>query len=915
MRKMLLALLFVAGCPSSKIERGGASLQRIPAPSARERERGLRLRYGTPLSPDARTERMRIAREEAQRWSHLLPQTGRRPLFSNTPVDAWTNLGPSNAVLDPGDPSVDSGRVNMIAVDPRSAEVVYVATPGGVWKTTAFGTTFDWKPLTDGLWNIAVGAMALDPNSPDILYIGVGDQVPTDYQLTGAAVGNTVLKSNDGGATWSDPKSIAGVYTAVKNTPARPTQFRDFKIDPTDSRHLLVATDAGLFQSSDAGATFTLVQLASSSGAPVVTEMWSIAFLGAKSWLVTGLDDPDGGDFWRSSDSGANWTSLRGAAALPSIGQDGIGRVTLAAGTVKAPSTVVYAFASDLNGRRTAGFWRSTDGGLHFQDATGMLGNPTSNDNDCVDMNIGHDQSDYNQALAVDPRDDAHVFAGGNLCAVRTRNGLDAIPTWDNIAHWNPAHGGGNVNGGTLPYAHADFHTALAFTTGSGARLFAGNDGGLFTSDNVFDATPTSVIWADHNRGLSTFLCYSLGTGDPADGDADVMLSGTQDNGTRLGAPAPTFAVVLGGDGIGTATHNGLHGQWLWGGGPYNQPGDFSACNNAISDCLLRESWHYVEPPIADDDTYPGFFLSYAPVQTDPAGEAFLTFSFFTVFKSSVGARGPSWTPLARMNAGINAIFASQTIPGLYGVALHDGFFAVTSDETHWDVSSNIPTTLGAEIYQMSSIAFPAVTPAGAKPGDVYLGSSAAGQLANGTPIPDRLGHLFLTHDRGQTFTPLHGNGTGHDLPNLPVHVVRYDPADPSGNIIYVGTELGVYRTRDGGTTWERYGTGLPLVRINDLALSRNQSLIRVATYGRGLWETHPTLTRKTPGGGDFNLDGAIDFVDLGALTSRLGTVPDGDGWPTYSWSVDLVHGTDLTTTRIDDTDLTALLTNFGGTP
>ena len=84
-----------------------------------------------------------------------------------------------------------------------------------------------------------------------------------------------------------------------------------------------------------------------------------------------------------------------------------------------------------------------------------------------------------------------------------------------------------------------------------------------------------------------------------------------------------------------------------------------------------------------------------------------------------------------------------------------------------------------------------------------------------------------MTKDGGATWTPLHGNGSGFDLPNVRTYVVRFDPSDPTDQTLYAGTDLGFYRSTDLGQTWTRYGSNLPLVRVQDLFVSMNGSLIR----------------------------------------------------------------------------------------
>jgi hypothetical protein len=181
--------------------------------------------------------------------------------------------------------------------------------------------------------------------------------------------------------------------------------------------------------------------------------------------------------------------------------------------------------------------------------------------------------------------------------------------------------------------------------------------------------------------------------------------------------------------------------------------------------------------------------------------------------------------------------------------------------------------------------------------------------------IPPAIGHLYKTIDAGTTWTPFHGDGSGFDLPNVPIYVIKYDPADTTDQTIWVGTELGVYRTTDGGTTWGRYGLGLPMVRVTDLQIANNGSVVRVSTYGRGVWEVYPNSEPAVAAGtGDFDRGKVIDFFDLSSLTARMGSDPDATTNLVYDASVDLNTAipTGKTKTTIDEADLTALLAKFG---
>ena len=933
----------------------------LPRPDdARRRLIAARALWGE-ATPEASAERARIAHAESIRWAHLLPPAARsaggmRPSLPQSEQGAsWVNLGPTAASFQWNGGNydgLDSGRPTAIAVHPSDLRQVYLAASGGgLWKSWDFGAfTPRWVPIGDSLPNMAVGALALDPQAPDTLYVGLGDffDVP----------GGQVVKSTDGGGTWSAPQELSGTVGSLALVAQR---VRSLRVDPADPRIVLVGTDVGLFRSTDAGASYLLVDLPNAGSAQVAESIWSIVYTGQEGgvsrWAASGVYACDAstrpprpgygvvtsetcsagnpGDIWTSTDAGATWASRRAVpGALPA---GSVGRINLGAGTPSAaipPATVIYAQLGNQDEGQNggAGYWRSNDSGQTFMDVTGILANPTSGTGGCTSVNVNGDQDWYNATIAVDPDNDSNVIAGGQLCGVRTTSGRASVPTWENVAHWLPP-AEGRTSAGVLPYVHADWHASLVVRTDAGPRVLVASDGGLFWSDNAFDAAPPDILWNHANVGLVTHLAYSVASGDPANGDPTVVYTGLQDNGTRIrDALFPTvFNQVIGGDGIGAAASrdpaSGISVYWASVNGTQQRciPGE----ENGF--CRRGGSWTQRPPTIPGcTNEGPFFFTRYAHVLASPTPHTFLTATNRTVHR----AQGNSpWVRISTcMTAGSEAryvrnVAASATQDGILGAALSGGMFAVTSDchgnntDCTWQVSNSIGVDLNANgtlegnegLRYTSSLSFPP-GPTRKPPGDVYVAASSATVAADGVSlVAPAIGHLFMTEDRGATFQPLHGNGTGFDLPNVGINVVRYDPADPSNNTLFVGTELGVYRTIDGGNTWHRYGVGLPLVSVTDIFISQGSTMMRVATYGRGVWEIYPSATaeRGVSGTGDWDRDGRLDFIDLAAMGARLGTDPSAGAAPYYDWNLDMVG----TTNAIDDADLVQLLSNLGGRP
>jgi photosystem II stability/assembly factor-like uncharacterized protein len=876
----------------------------------------------------------------------------------SVPATSWVSLGPTDAPqqfnyykID----AVDSGRPNTILVDPRDANVVYVATSGGgVWKTYNFlSGNPAWVAASDTLPNLAVGALALDPAHPETLYLGNGDFIDGS--------GNTMFKTTNGGGTWSAPIVLGGTYAS--SVPAVVGSIRQIQVD---GDNVWVATDAGLFHSGDAGASYALVDLPEATGV-VAESVWSIVPLGQGGWLASGvtacdvgapppgafgLSDPDpmycplGTDatLWRTVD-GTTWTQV---TVLPRT--VGTNRTTLAVGPTPGPtSTVVYAFVGDLYGYTTLGYWRSNDGGQTWTELGGTLANPTFDDS-CTDLDVGHDQTWYNQAIVVDPTDADHVLVGGNLCGVRTLNGTSSAPRWENVSHWLPGPDYGVTAGGRLAYVHADWHTATSVVIDGVVQTFTGSDGGVFSSTNLFTAQqPEQVVWTHHNKGLATHLFYSVASGDPATGDPFTLFGGLQDNGTRFRATTASpsaFNQPIGGDGIGGTVHHGQEGTTLWASVEYG----WLYCRPSQTDCSVEQPeaqddasshWHGMPSPVGlepeeiqrralermkrfGEDSEP-FYVHYANVETDHTGQSVLTHTDEQVFVSVPSGDGFTWQSISQdltpssNGAGIANVTASRATPDLYGAAglvSAEPFYITTHGNTRVDWIATRPVTVnGTRLTGASSIDFPPAYEAGELPGQVFIGAFT-GTLNNAdrTPPPDNLGRLWKTTDGGQTWHSIVGSDPAHQLPNVPIYVVKYDPIEAT--TIYAGTDLGVYITLDGGATWDRMGDGLPMVPVRDIYVAQNQDFIRVATYGRGLWEIYPSAgaSHGAPGNGDYDHNLQLDWIDLGAMAARQGVTPEQTTPPFYSWILDMT-GTEMPVQAIDANDLAAFISKFGGHP
>ncbi|MCU1278988.1 MAG: hypothetical protein JWM53_2534, partial [bacterium] len=543
-----------------------------------------------------------------------------------------------------------------------------------------------------------------------------------------------------------------------------------------------------------------------------------------------------------------------------------------------------------------------------------------------------------------------HVLVGGNLCGARTLNGTASSPTWELVSHWLPSGGGGTTVNGTLQYVHADWHTATVSVTNGVVRTFAGTDGGIFSSTNLFMPTTQAekVNWTNQNRGLATHLMYSVASGDPADANPFVLFAGLQDNGTRYRSQPATpwaFNQPVGGDGIGATVHVATSGTTYWAsvefGRYYCQP-------IANIDCSAGFMWTRLkalpgDPVPSEDDGRPTrqpngddaepFFIRYANVETDTAGQSVLTNSNGQVFVSVLQPdQSLAWVAISQdltgTGDGFTNVAASRTVPGLYGatgVLSRAPFYFTTTGNvlpappaapTPWTVAKPVfPLGTGPRLTGASSIDFPPVLPTGTTAGQVFIGSFSS-IMNNGQVPPDDKGRLWRTADFGQTWTSIVGADPMHRLPNVPIYVAKYDPVTPT--TIYAATDVGVYISTDDAATWDRLGQGFPIVPARDLYVAKNQGFIRVATYGRGLWEIYPSATANhgAAGNGDFDRNLLIDWADVAAMAARLGTTPATNTAPLYTWIEDVTGaGNNPPVQAIDDADLNALLAKFGDHP
>ncbi len=744
---------------------------------------------------------LKEAAKERIQFAHLLPGTAASP----SSVPQWVNIGPTENNYIQNGVSLhvtDSGRMRSILPDPTNPDVVYLLTSsGGLWKTTNFTAAHPtWAPRTDATITTSGGAAAFGRNFSTI-YVGLGDPFQNFHSTAGY-----MIKTTDGATTFSSPIVLPNVTT-----------IRDVKVDTSGAQDIIfVATDFGLYVSTDSGLTYNRasdnVFLDNSAFGLFSTTVWSLARTSA-GWLATtenpAVGDPktDGvGAIAISTDHGTTWQPITNNNNIFS----GAGRTTLGVGV--PGDKRVYAFAADTNDVKQLDLFRSEDGGQNWSARHITKRKPTNPNPDQPNLDLMQIQAFYNQMVLVDPTDSSRntVYLGGELSSVKSSDGGN---TWTVIANWLAQFG--------LPYVHADYHAA-AFTLlpGGKSMLFFGTDGGLFTSQDG------GATWDNnHNDGIVSLLGYSINS---TPGRPETSIMGLQDNGTfvRKGN-SDIWEQPIGGDGFGVA---------------WSQANDDVVLATVEFSLIFRSN---VDDPLFQSEffnAFSGIDRNFATFNTalatprataDPTGHAFFTYTGGAIYQTTDGAHtwvniGQNGLEPGQPSSGIGAarvfrdtvhgIGVSPEANGLSNVAVvcNAGWVVITHNGgRHWRQTPLIGTVPKWQGFNAN----------------VEWADNKTLYVASESPIPGA--RVAKSTDGGFTFTD-----SSNGLPDVPVNRVLVSPVDSS--TLYAATFLGVYRSTDAGATWSRFGTGLPQVEVRDLYMPPDGSLLRVATYGRGVWETKP---------------------------------------------------------------------------
>jgi len=679
------------------------------------------------------------------------------------------------------------GRVTAVTGVPSQPDTFYMgSTGGGVWKTTDLGET--WANVTDdqGFGSASVGAVAVAPSDPNVVYVGMGSACIRGN----VSAGDGVYHSTDAGKTWSH----VGLDEAG--------QIGDIQVHPTDPDRLYVAVlghafgpneERGVYRSTDGGTTWEKVLYVSDQAGAVDLAMdpTNPRILFAAVWQTerkpwTLISGGEGSGLWKSTDGGDTWTEV--TKGLPEGIKGKIG-VTIS----PADPDRVWALVEAEKG----GLYRSDDGGESFRlinDDREML-----------------QRAWYYTHVEADPKDanTLYILNAGIFRSVDGGKSLERMrtPHGDNHDIWiNPDDpdvmiegndGGANVstNGGRSWSTQANQPTAELYRV---------------TVDNQF---PYRLYAAQQDN--STVSIPSRSNGGSIDEHDWYPVGGGESGHIAVDPENPN--VVYAGSYGGTITRydhaTGRERNIM----AYPQ----MAVGQAAKNLEFRFQWN-APIRISPHDPNVLYHTSNVVHRSTDEGQSWEVISP-DLTKNAVDKQDYAGGPLTWDNTGVEVygtIFAFEESPHEQGVlwaGSDDGLVHISRDngETWTDIT-------------------PAGLPDWATINTIELSAHGAGRAFLAVQryrMDDFTPYVFRTDDYGATWTRIadgkHGIGAGHF-----VRVVREDPAKKG--LLYAGTERGMYVSFDDGGTWQTLQLNLPMTPITDLQV-KGDDLV-VATQGRSLW-------------------------------------------------------------------------------
>ncbi|MCZ6672686.1 MAG: glycosyl hydrolase [Verrucomicrobia bacterium] len=689
-------------------------------------------------------------------------------------------------------PAYMSGRISDIAVDQKNPNIWFVAvSSGGVWKTVNAGTT--WKPVFDKQKVYSTGDVTIDPSNSNIVWVGTGENNGGRH----IGFGDGLYRSRDGGKTWKN----MGLTKSER--------IGDIVIHPKDSNTIWVSAqgplwtkggERGLYKTTDGGKTWKRVLKTDewTGVASLVIDPRNPDKLYAATWsrqrtVANYVGTGKGSGIHTSDDGGETWTKLK--TGLP---KGNMGKIGLTISPMKPD--VVYATIETDN--RKGGVWRSTDRGASWKKMSNEVGGGTG--------------PHYYQELFAD----RHQFDRIYIVSNRSKVSDDGGKTWKPIS---------------TRRKHVDDH-AMAFHPTDPDFVLIGCDGGIYMSHDRMEN------WR-YIRNLPITQFYKI--------DVDNkkpfyrVYGGTQDNSTQ-GGPSQTgrtdgiknsdWFLTQGGDGHQPATEHGnpniMYSQ--------SQQGFLTRRDTTTGEI------HFVQPQPKPGEPAERFNWD-APINVSTHNPKRIYHASQRVWRSD--DRGDSWTAISpdltkngnrmrmpmmgrtwSVEAGwdLRAMSNYHTIANFSESPVDQDILWVGTDDGLIHVTSN-----GGRNWTKIDLANVGGVPATAYVNDIradLFDKDTVYVALDNHKYGDFKPYLIKSSDRGRTWQSLAGSLPAKHL------VWRIVQDQVNRNLMFLGTEFGVFFTIDGGKKWVELNGGIPTISTRDVKIQREENDLVVGTFGRGIY-------------------------------------------------------------------------------
>jgi photosystem II stability/assembly factor-like uncharacterized protein len=693
---------------------------------------------------------------------------------------AWRSTGPA----------LMAGRIADIVFHPEDRSTWYVGVgSGGVWKTVNRGIT--WTPIFDDQGSYSIGCLAIDPNNPNTLWVGTGENVSGRH----VGYGDGVYKSLDGGQSWTNMGLANSEHIGM------------IRIDPRDSNVVYVAAqgplwspggDRGLYKTTDGGQTWELIL--SGNEYTGVNEVHldprnPDVLLASTHQLFRNvaalMDGGPGSGIHKSIDGGQTWRELtRG------IPQEHKGKIGLSI----SPANPDVVYATIELAQRTGGLWRSLDGGESWEKRSDEFYSGTG--------------PHYYQEVFASPHDVDTVY--------------QVAPTLH-----RSTDGGATMEPVRNPHVHGDYH-AMVFDPADPDYLMVGTDGGVY---ETFDGLENWRFFA--NMPITQFYKVAVDYDEPFYN----IYGGTQDNNTQ-GGPSRTdnvhgirnsdWFITLFGDGhqpaVDPTNPDVVYSEW--------QEGNLVRFDRATGEII------YIQPqPAAGEPTER--FNWDSPILLSPHDPARLYFASQRVWRSD--DRGDSWQPVSgdlthardrltlpmmgrvwSYDSGWDLMAMSQygTITSLSESPVVEGLLYAGTDDGRIQVSEN-----GGESWRAID-RLPDV-PEGFFVNDIKADlhdPDTVYVVVDDHKSGDFAPYVLRSTNRGRSWKSI-----SESLPER--HVVwRIVQDHVKPELLFVGTEFGVFFSVDSGRQWTKLAGGVPNIPFRDLAIQQRENDLVGATFGRSFY-------------------------------------------------------------------------------